>query len=316
MTDIGINYLTEENDKDVGKYDDIYKELIKRGYINTLKFPGKHCDINNFKRFISFIEKVNCKADLHGLPGMVPATHQKDFLKNVNWKQLEGDLKRTNKIERISTHIGLDGKDKISNYKVSELKKNFNSNIIEMKYRMKEMLNKDVSFGGENQPGGFEIDKITISPEFISEIWDKMDFGVFDISHAKYSAKEMNISYMCFLKSLYNIEKVKIIHVSGDTDRSNKSNSKVDKHMLINDTEIKDIIDSIKFFPNLDLVISEYAYHSKYSYEKEIVIEALVLNNIVKYLDYEKANKILIYLENNLKNNVSNLNEILNYIEK
>ena len=315
MINIGINYLKEENDKGVGKYDNIYKELIKRGYIDTLKFPGRYCDIDNLKRFISFIEKVNCKADLHGLPGMVPATHEKNFLKGVNWKQLGDCFEKTNKIERISTHIGLDGKDKLSNYNVSELKSNFNINFIEMKQKMKEMLNKDVFFGGENQPGGFGIDKITIAPVFVSKIWGKMDFGVFDISHAKYSAKELKMSYDCYLKSLYNTEKVKIIHISGNIDRTNKLNNKVDKHMLISNIEIKDIIESIKIFSNLDLIISEYAYCSKYSYEKEIVIEVMMLNNIVKYLNYEKANKTLIYLESNLKNDVSNLDEILKYIE-
>lgn len=64
-------------------------------------------------------------------------------------------------------------------------------------------------FGGENQPGGYGIDLLTLTPEFISEIWAKMDFGVLDISHAKNAAKDLGITYPEYLARLTNRERVK-----------------------------------------------------------------------------------------------------------
>ena len=85
----------------------------------------------------------------------------------------------------------------------------------------------------------------------------------------------------------------------------------MDKHVLVHKSEIEDIINTLKIFKNVDLIVSEYAFDTKYSYEKEIVIEAITLFSIVKTMDVSYAERILEILEKNLNNNISNLTDIL-----
>ena len=53
----------------------------------------------------------------------------------------------------------------------------------------------------------------------------------------------------------------------------------------------------------------------KYSYEKEIVIEVMILNEIIKTKNEQEIRNKLKFLQENLENNLSNLEEIivLNY---
>ena len=143
----------------------------------------------------------------------------------------------------------------------------------------------------------------------------KADFGVYDISHAKLSAKDLGISYEEYVERLGNKEKVKILHVSGNIDDTGKYEYKPDKHVLINEKEISDVIKLFEQFKNVDLVVSEYAYNTKYSYEKEIVIEVMILNEIIKTKNEQEIRNKLKFLQENLENNLSNLEEIivLNY---
>ena len=62
-------------------------------------------------------------------------------------------------------------------------------------------------------------------------------------------------------------------------------------------------------------MVSEYAYNTKYSYEKEIVIEVMILNEIIKTKNEQEVRNKLKFLQENLENNLSNLEEIivLNY---
>lgn len=120
-------------------------------------------------------------------------------------------------------------------------------------------------------------------------MWKILDFGVFDISHAKLAANDLNISYNKYLDLLTNKDKVKILHISGNVDNTGKFKNKLDKHLMMDKTEIKDIIYTIKNFKNLDLIISEFAFNSRYSFEKELKIEMKTLKMIVETLDVEEC---------------------------
>lgn len=294
--DIGINYITEL-DNPQNRYDEIYKILIKKGYINTLKFPGKYCDYNSLKYIFNITNELGAKIDIHGIPGMFPAIHSEKCTQNIEWEKIIPQLKNC---KRISTHLGIENKDVLENYKMGTFETNFK--------QIKEKLNCEI--GIENIPGGFAFDKRTLAPEFITRTWEKADFGVFDISHAKLAAKDLGMTYKEYLKRIEYKEKVKILHVSGNMTEIGERQNAPDKHVLINQQEIEDIIQLLNEFPNTDLIISEYAYNSKYSYEKEIVIESILLNKIVSNRNVEECKQILQYLEENLNDDISNLEQL------
>ena len=157
----------------------------------------------------------------------------------------------------------------------------------------------------------FSFDKRTLTPEFLTKAWEKADFGVFDIAHAKLAAKDLGMSYEMYLKKIKYKEKVKILHVSGNIANNGERKLQPDKHVMLNYQEIEDIINLLYEFPNTDLIISEYAFNSKYTYEKELMIEAIVLVSIVKNRNIEKAKRLLEMLENELNEDVSNIEELM-----
>lgn len=307
MIDIGLNYLIELDDEK-NRYDKIYKFLIKNGYINTLKFPGKYCNYEALDYFLNIVNQTDAKIDIHGIPDMVPAISSKKFIKNINWKRLKKFFLYNKKINRISTHLGLEIKDKISDYKIE---KNTDKNIKKIKEKIKKILKHNIEVGLENIPGKYGFDVETLKPEYVSNMWEISDFGVFDITHAKIASEELGIDYEEYIKKLKNKEKVKILHIAGDIDEHKKYINKPDKHILINKNEIKDILEALNIFKNLDLVVTEYGYNTKYSYEKELIIEAITVNTILKTKNEEKSIKILEYLEENLKEDISNIQELI-----
>lgn len=307
--DIGINYITEENYPQK-RYNDIYKLLIRNGYINTLKFPGKYCNYETLKNFFNLVEETNVKIDMHGLPNMEPSINSKRFIENINWNIIKQVIQNEKNIYRFSTHMGLENKDKVINYTKLEAETIFNDNINKLKCKLKEILKHDIRIGLENIPGGFEYDLKTIMPEYISNIWEKVDFGIFDIAHAKLAAKELNISYKEYLNRLNNKEKVEILHISGDV--TNKYTNRTDKHIMTDSSEIKDIIYTLKQFNNTDLIITEYAYNTQYKYEKELIIESITLYTIVKTMQEKRTQNINTYLKANLTEDISNIKDIIN----
>lgn len=309
MIDIGINYITGLEGKN--NYDDIYKLLIKRRYITTLKFPGKSCDYNTLENLLKLTQITNSKIDIHGIPKMLPSICSKQCVQKINWEELREKLSINNQISRISTHIGLDRNDKLNNYKKEKLERNLETNKKVLKNQLKEIVGNEIELGLENIPGGFHLDIETIKPQYISENWEKADFGVFDISHAKLAAKSLNMTYEDYTKEIENKEKVKILHISGDIDELNKYPNSPDKHILIHQSEIKDIIQTLELFENIDLVVSEYAYNTKYSYEKEIIIESIIISIITQKRNEKIAKNALNYLEQNLKEDICNIEEIL-----
>lgn len=298
--DIGINYIDG--------YDEIYQYLINKRYINTLKFPGKSCTYHALQDVIKLTEETNAKLDVHGLPEMIPAISSKSCIENVKWDNLH--ILR-GKMNRISTHMGVDNKDKSDNETNEKRMKILKYNYTNMRTKLKLLLGEEVKVGLENIPGGFQYDPEMLTPDFISENWKEVDFGVFDISHAKLAAEELGISYLAYMEKIAYRDHVKILHVSGNRDTNNKWPGKPDKHILIHTEEIGDIIKALNIFKNLDLVISEYAYCSKYSYEKEILIEAITLYTIVTTKNEQGAKQILKYLEENLNEKGTNIEEVI-----
>lgn len=313
--DIGINYITEL-DIPQNRYDNVYKFLINKEFINTIKFPGKYCNYETLENVILLSKNTNAKIDIHGFPGIVPAISSKKFLENVEWEKLNTMISQIPNFTRISTHMGLENKDRIFQYDIEELEKNWNLNIKRFKDNIQKILRNNLQIGLENIPGGFEFDIKTIEPDFINANWKNADFGVFDISHAKLSAKALNMTYENYLQRLEYKQKVKIIHISGNIDETNKYKDKPDKHVLINEKDIYEIIQTLKIFDNIDLVVSEYAYNTKYTYPKELAIESIMLFTIVKTMRFDISNNVLKYLEENLEEDISNIEEVVSYIEK
>ena len=239
MVDIGINYISG-NEK-------CYELLKKYRYINTIKFPGRTCDLENLTKFLKLAKKLNLKMDLHGIPGMLPAFNCMDdeFLSNVNFKQLDEIFSENANISRFSTHIGIKHKDNLDKYSNSEINFKWKKNYDDLKSNLDTIFNTNVEIGLENIPGGFMYDKRTLTPEYVSQNWEKADFGVFDVCHAKLASNDLKMDYYQYVKELKHKDKVKIIHVSGNTDYNDKYLNKPDKHVLINEDEIQDIIDSI-----------------------------------------------------------------------
>ena len=304
MIDIGCNYIIDENNQNT--YDKAYEYLAKNRYIQVIKFPGKFCNKQELVYALNFAKKMNIKIDLHGLPGMEPRTHSKRMLNNIKWDELPLDMMQFIYKNRISTHIGAEMEEDI------ETSENI---FIENYKKIKEIFNKkydiNISFGGENQSGGYNIPLKEISPQTISKIWEMMDFGVFDISHAKLGSKDLNITYEEYLKNLTSKDKVKILHISGNVDETDKYKDRIDKHVLVNKKEIKDIIKTINEFPNLDLIDTELAFNTKYSFEKELIIEVITLNMMSRKMNEDEIYKIYDILSKKLKNDISNIEEII-----
>lgn len=314
---VGANFLTEKVEGKIqAKYNAIYQTLIQYGYLDTLKYPGKFCDTASLLLFLDFASQTHCGVDIHGLPGMLPATHDRRLIRNVGWDDLPTQLWDNPGFTRISTHIGLDNVNPVSDYTEEEFEQNLQENIREMKEHLQEKTKREILFGGENQPGGYGIDLLTLTPEFISEIWAKMDFGVLDISHAKNAAKDLGITYPEYLARLTNRERVKILHISGNVDQTGNDTDKPDKHILTDVSELADIQKTIETFPQLDLVLTEYVYSSKYACEKEIVIEIVTLATLVKTGDIEKGKGVLTMLEQELAEDASNLIVVLEKIKE
>ena len=303
--DIGINYLDKEFDK-------VYGVLIENKFINTLKFPGKYCTLEELENCIDICKKYNIKIDIHGLPKMVPAVSSNSFIKDVQWKEISKIIKRYNKVTHISTHIGIENGKKIEDKEYA--KKIFKENMQEMKKCFFKYLDDDIEFGVENIPGGFKFDKETLKPEYVSNAWKTADFGVFDIAHAKLAGETLGVSYEDYKNNLLEKNKVKILHVSGNCENCGKYLDKKDKHILTCQSEIKDTIDAIDEFKNLKLVVSEYAYNTRYSYEKEIMIEAILLWTMVNTKDEKKSSKVLEILKLELNDDISNCKEVINKV--
>ena len=303
MINIGCNYIIENNKN---KYDKTYSYLIEKGLINVLKFPGKLCNYEELNYCMNLAQKLKVKIDLHGLPKMEPKTNSKYMLENIEWDKLPNDLTKFIYKNRISTHIGSE-----KDVTMEEANDILLNNIRLIKEKFWEKYSTKIEFGGENQCGGYGLARDIISPETISNIWGILDFGVFDISHAKLASKDLGITYEDYINKLANKKKVKILHISGNIDKENRYKDRLDKHFIMDESEIPDIIKTIKEFPNLDLIDTEYAFNSRYSFEKELFIELITLNKIINTFDIEEAIRIYRYVLEKLKNDISNINEII-----
>ena len=315
MIKIGINYIAEKKENGTldNIYDNIYTSLIRHNYINLLKYPGRYCSLEELQYCINMVNKNKIYIDIHGLPGMIPATHDSTFCSNINWEQIPQNLWKLNHSSRISTHIGLVNHDRLQNHTSDYLTNTFNSNISKMKEYLFNYSGFNFDIGGELQPGGFDFDVDTLSAKFIGNVWKDMDFGVFDITHAKLICNELNISLSDYLKNLDNKDKVKIIHIAGNTDITNSYSAKPDKHVLTTIEEFYELNSILKYFNNVDSIISEYAYPTRFNTKKELCIEVINLYFTLNKID--KLEYVSKYLETQLKQDTSNLEYVLTVLK-
>jgi len=260
--------------------------------------------------------KYDFKIDIHGLPGMIPAFScmGKDFIADVDWNRLSNVLQPNVPVTRISTHIGLEHKDVFSNYSLEEVKQKWMSNYQNLKNHMEEVLDRNIEIGLENIPGGFKYDEKSLTPEYVSENWNMADFGVFDITHAKLASKTLKIDFDEYLNRLNYKDKVRIFHISGNNDETGIYNEKPDKHVLLSQEEIDDIVKCKNLFSNLDLIVSEYSFESVYSIQKEIIIEAVAVNCIANDIEPQKIKEYIGYLRSELQDDICNVDEVLTNI--
>lgn len=308
MVDLGINYLHEN--------EECYKLLKKYNIINTIKFPGKTCTFDELEKFLLFAKQNGFKLDFHGIPGMKPAfcCDNRIVVQNIDWNRLEKLFSINNSINRISTHVGIDNKEKLTDYTESRLEENWEKNYISLKEKMENVLGQKIEIGLENIPGEFCFDSATLTPKYVSNNWKRADFGVFDITHAMLSCKTLNMQYEEYLNQLENIDKVKILHIAGDINTTEEMKNQIDKHVMISQDEIANSIKTINKFKNLDLIDSEYVYNTKYSSNKETIIESFIIKTMVETRDEEKCTNVMKYLEQNLKDDISNAEELLQKI--
>ena len=298
---IGINYILEIPIE-------IYKILKKYGYLELIKFPGAKCTNEELEKFIEAAKELDVYVDIHGLPNMVPELHNRNFIDNVKWDEINKELFELKNSNYFSTHIGYNNnivKEKIfDELNEKEVKQILINNVENIRKKFKEKFNKEMNIGGEMQAGGYNLDLRMLEPQFINKMWSEMDFGVIDITHIKLALKELKIDYNEYLDKLENREKVKICHLSGIGDRLDK-----DSHTLLSINEIEEVEKVLDIFNNIDTVISEYCFKYKYSRQKEMCIIMICLNRFIKH--NEKIDKLYKFLEKELNEDCSNLEEII-----
>lgn len=243
MIQTGINYISSMSIYEVSSCIDI------------LKFPGIRCNPEELEQFLIELPQT-VQADLHGLIDFKPAWNSPNIAQNAN-NRLNQKLIRQTYAKHFSTHIGQfegDG-DGVTN---------FLKNLEDMK-----TLFPGIRLGGENvfslvSPNG-KANYMTLqstTPEFINFIWEHLDFGVFDIAHAKIASRDHNMQLDEYIRSL-NRQKVEIIHISGGMRFANfnSSNSNdVDLHLPCELQDFIELQQLLPLFPNTKAVISELAY--------------------------------------------------------
>lgn len=301
---LGTNYISGINEE-------VYKVLLKSNYIEILKYPGISGAFEELEKFVNCVLRLDAQIDIHGIPGCRPATHDKDFINNVEWTKLKEYLRPIkDKINVYSTHIGTFNSATEKNlYTIHEKEKSdeiYNNNIKELRKRLNNIAGHDVYIGGEMQSGGFGIDLEVLKPEFISASWESLDFGVIDYAHMSTGAKDLNITLEEYISRLTDKDKVKIMHVSGN--ELNKTNP--DAHTCISKNEMYKILEVIKNFKNIEKILLEFCFEYKYSKEKEMVISIVTLKHMIENQNIH----VYDYIEQNLQNDCSNLQEILDNI--
>lgn len=303
---VGINYLSNVKEE-------IYGILKKEGFLDILKFPGEKCTLEELNLFLACAQKYAFEIDIHGLPGMVAAIHGKSFSTHLNWDTICKDLFKQKGAEHFSTHIGLPNGDKVANYSLEELQNTLQNNMKVFKNEVKSRFHKDITIGGEMKPGGFNYDPVTLTPEFISETWDNMDFGVFDIAHVELIAKDMGISYEEYKKRLTHTNKITIIHVSENTSPLYPENP--DTHVMISEGKLRKLFVLLQEYNNIQSVLSEYTFPGYYTREKEIAVDSITLKTMLQTRNLEKTLEVYQYLKQQLQEDCSNLQEIMTNVK-
>lgn len=243
MVKTGINYISSMPTLEVSEY------------VDVLKFPGIRCNQEELEHFLTDLPKT-VHADLHGLIHFKPAWNSQNITQDANIFLNHWLVTQTN-AKHFSTHIGQfegDG-DPFANFK---------KNLADMR-----TLLPGIRLGGENvfslvDPTG-KANYMTLqstTPEFINTFWEQLDFGVFDIAHAKIAAHDHHMQFEEYVHSL-NCDKVEIVHISGGTHFANLNSTNSNDADLHFPCELQDFLELrqlLKLFPNVQMVISELAY--------------------------------------------------------
>lgn len=303
---VGINYLSNVKEE-------IYGILKKEGFLDILKFPGEKCTLEELNLFIACVQKYDLEVDIHGLPGVIPAIHDKDFIKNLDWNSINPLLFSCKGAKQYSTHIGLKNGDKVSNYSQEEIETNLQNNIKNFKQEVQHRFHKKVTVGGEMKPGGFQYDPITLTPEFISKTWEKLDFGVFDIAHVELIAEDMGISYEEYRKRLSHTNKITTVHVSENKSPLYPQNP--DTHVMISEKKIRRLFVLLQEYKNIENILSEYTFQGYDTMEKEVAIDVIIIKTMIQTKNLEKTLQVYEFLKQEIKKDCSNIQEIINIVK-
>ena len=173
-------------------------------------------------------------------------------------------------------------------------------------------FNINIEIGGEMEPGEFKYDIKTLTPEFISEAWNTLDFGVFDIAHVELISESIGISYEEYKRRLKNTDKIKLIHVSENKSPLYPQNP--DTHVMISEEKIKKLIELLKEYKNIESILSEYTFKGYYSMEKEIAIDVITMKTVLETKNLEISLKIYRHLKKELLNDCSNIQEMISKV--
>lgn len=246
---VGINYISSIPEQ-------VIEQLVKDGIINILKFPSTKCTQEELSIFLSNLPN-EAKADPHGLLNFKPAWNAPNIAQKAT-NSLNQKLFAQTGATHFSTHIGQFPGD-------GDPIENFEKNLKNLR-----KLLPGIQLGGENvfalldKHGNPQYMTLESSkPEFINWMWERLDFAVFDIAHAKIAAMDHKMSFEAYVEKL-NKEKVKIIHISGGIPNLTTGDSNdADPHTPCTEEDFEKLKDMMKLFPNTQIVISELAYSRK-----------------------------------------------------
>lgn len=303
----GVNFLGVLNPN-------VYRLLNYYGYLSFLKYPGISCNFEELNKFIGIAKELNVVVDIHGLPGLIPRLHAKHICDNIDWERVSKDLFSLRGSNVFSTHIGA---DKLFMAKQKDFDAVLRKNMYAMKNTILVKYNRSIiNVGGENQPGGRIYPQIFITPEFVGHAWEILDFGVFDVSHARLAAEELGITFEEYVERLKNRDKVKIIHISG-CDLSVKNPIKRDSHIVTTIREYQILLSILPKFKHVKRIASEYAYHKRHSNlptVKDLVTETITLHTALETRDISKTEEMLTYLKKQKMHTAQEVEKVLKRI--
>ena len=245
-------------------------------------------------------EGVNVKADIHGIPNLIERIFDENITKDVDWDNAKILFEKTG-TNVFSTHI-MKKKSDGDIIDEEQILSNAKKNIDIIKSNLTEGMK--VYLEGVFSNGGQYSDLKMSSYNLINRAVELADGMILDIVHAQVAARDLDISFEEYISCL-NPEKIKIIHFShsrvNDYNPPGVDDDAVDPHTPCTLEDYETLINVLKRFEEIEMVISEIAYGVDENKERitlsenEYIRDAVALSVAVKFRDIEKVKRVLKY---------------------